>query len=81
MVDYLLGTRMRADDDCVTCFQRNKRVKDCTWKSGIVGITAATSPTGSRIFLIPYALSSSTTITCLCVLCMHYKHTLLRNGS
>ncbi len=46
----------------------------------VVGITAAISPTGSRIFLIPYALSSSITPHVWCSY-MHCKHTLLRNGS
>ena len=45
----------------------------------VVGITAATSPIGSAIFLIPNALSSSTTPHVL-YLCMRCKYTLLRNG-
>ena len=46
----------------------------------VVGITAATSPIGSAIFLIPICLIFFDQHHMSLYLCMHCKYTLLRNG-
>ena len=64
----LLGTRMRADDDCVTCFQRNKRFKDCCGSR-----VGSRDNCGNQSYRLQDLLDSVCLVffyntTCLCVL-------------
>lgn len=58
-----LGARMRADEDGVAGLQAQQCLEDGGRRRLVVGMTAATRPIGSAIFLMPNASSCSMTPT------------------